>query len=191
SVRPSQCVVCRGEARGRLVAVVYGDRGERAISQRRLSDLILFCQDLGQAFAELIVLRRPRRFSTEDAPGERPVALTSDGAPRPTPETLETLDRAPPPAALGDLGPVLERLVGSDATARATAISELTRAPDAAARALAAQFPGPRAWTRVPCQEPPAPAELGPVPAGLARLGAAGARALVRFLDAPEPEVRY
>jgi len=188
---PRSVFVFPVEVRGRLVAVVYGDRGERAISQRRLSDLILFCQDLGQAFAELIVLRKQRRFSDEDAPGERPVALTFDGAPRPTPETLETLDRAPPPAALGDLGPVLERLVGSDATARATAISELTRAPDAAARALAAQFPGPSAWSRVPVQELPAPDELGPVPAGLARLGAAGARALVRFLDAPEPEVRY
>ena len=81
--------------------------------------------------------------------------------------------------------------MGSDATARAAAISELTRAPDAAARALAAQFPGPSAWSRVPVQELPAPDELGPVPAGLARLGAAGARALVRFLDAPEAEVRY
>ncbi|HET9157024.1 MAG TPA: FrgA protein, partial [Myxococcaceae bacterium] len=100
-------------------------------------------------------------------------------------------DRAPAPAALGDLGPVLERLVGSDATARASAISDLTRAPDAAARALAAQFPGPSAWSRVPVQELPAPDELGPVPAGLARLGAAGARALVRFLDASEADVRY
>ncbi len=185
---PRSVFVFPVEVRGRLVALLYGDRGERAVSQRRLSDLILFCQDLGQAFAELIVLRKQRRFSDEEPPAEQPGALTFDGAPRSTPGTL---DRAPPPAALGDLGPVLERLVGSDATARASAISELTRAPDAAARALAAQFPGPSAWSRVPVQELPAPDELGPVPAGLARLGAAGARALVRFLDAPEPEVRY
>jgi HEAT repeat protein len=86
---------------------------------------------------------------------------------------------------------VLERLVGTDATARASAISDLTRAPDTAARALAAQFPGPSAWSRVAVQELPAPDELGPVPAGLARLGAAGARALVRFLDVPDADVRY
>jgi len=184
---PRSVFVFPVEVRGRLVALLYGDRGERAVSQRRLSDLILFCQDLGQAFAELIVLRKQRRFSDHE-PATEPGTLTFDGAPRPTPGTL---DRAPPPAALGDLGPVLEQLVGSDAMARATAISQLTQAPDAAARALAAQFPGPSAWSRVPVQELPAPDELGPVPAGLARLGAAGARALVRFLDAPEPEVRY
>ena len=185
---PRSVFVFPVEVRGRLVAVLYGDRSDRSVSQRRLADLILFCQDLGQAFAELIVLRKQRRFSDEEAPAEQPGALSLDAAPRRTPEAL---DRAPPPAALGDLGGVLERLVGSDATARAAAISELTRAPDAAARALAAQFPGPSAWSRVPVQELPAPDELGPVPAGLARLGAAGARALVRFLDAPEPEVRY
>ena len=185
---PRSVFVFPVEVRGRLVAVLYGDRGERAISQRRLSDLILFCQDLGQAFAELIVLRKQRRFTEEEAPAERSGALAINGTPRRTPEAL---DRAPAPAALGDLGPVLERLVGTDATARAAAISELTRAPDASARALAAQFPGPSAWSRVPVQELPAPDELGPVPAGLARLGAAGARALVRFLDAPEADVRY
>jgi HEAT repeat protein len=185
---PRSVFVFPVEVRGRLVAVLYGDRGERAISQRRLSDLILFCQDLGQAFAELIVLRKQRRFSEEDRPAEPGGVVGLDGALRRTPETL---DRAPPPAALGDLGPVLERLVGSDAPARASAISELTRAPDAAARALSAEFPGPSAWSRVAVQELPAPDELGPVPAGLARLGLAGARALVRFLDAPEADVRY
>ena len=185
---PRSVFVFPVEVRGRLVAVLYGDRGERAVSQRRLSELILFCQDLGQAFAELIVLRKQRRFSDDDPPPGRTDAPRLDGALRRTPESL---DRAPPPAALGDLGPVLERLVGSDAAARAAAISELTRAPDAAARALAAEFPGPSAWSRVPVQELPAPDELGPVPAGLARLGAAGARALVRFLDAQEPDVRY
>ncbi|HZJ56538.1 MAG TPA: FrgA protein [Myxococcaceae bacterium] len=185
---PRSVFVFPVEVRGRLVAILYGDRGERAVSQRRLSELILFCQDLGQAFAELIVLRKQRRFSEDDRPAEPTGVLGLDGAVRRTPETL---DRAPPPAALGDLGPVLERLVGSDAAARAAAISELTRAPESAARALSAQFPGPSAWSRVSVQELPAPDELGPVPAGLARLGAAGARALVRFLDAPEADVRY
>src|SRR5215468_5016016 len=164
---PRSLFVFPVEVRGRLVAVLYGDRGARLVSQRRLSELILFCQDLGPAFAELIVLRKQRQFAEDEqaAPsGARAFGL--NGAPR---RSLEGLDRAPPAPALADLGPVLERLVGTDATARAAAISELTRAPDAAARALAAQFPGPSAWSRVAVQELPAPDELGPVPAGLAR----------------------
>ncbi len=185
---PRSVFVFPVEVRGRLVAVLYGDRGERPVSQRRLSDLILFCQDLGQAFAELIVLRKQRRFSDEEPPAESVGTMGLTGSTR---RTLESLDRAPPAPAPADLGPVLERLVGADATARAAAISELSRAPDAAARALAAQFPGPSAWSRVPVQELPAPDELGPVPAGLARLGGAGARALAKFLDAPEADTRY
>lgn len=187
---PRSLFVFPVEVRGRLVAVLYGDRGDRPVSQRRLSELILFCQELGAAFAELIVLRKQRRFPEEEPPlSEAALALgPSGGSPR---RSLEGLDRAQPATAPADLGPVLERLVGTDAAARAAAISELTRAPDAAARALVAQFPGPSAWSRLPVQELPAPDELGPVPAGLARLGAAGARALVRFLDAPEADTRY
>ncbi len=186
---PRSVFVFPVEVRGRLVAVLYGDRGSRPVSQRRLSDLILFCQELGAAFAELIVLRKQRRFADEDAaPPEPPGALGLTGVPR---RSLEGLDRAPPETAPADLGPVLERLVGTDAAARAAAISDLTRAPDAAARVLAAEFPGPSAWSRVPVLELPAPDELGPVPAGLARLGGAGARALSKFLDAPDADTRY
>ena len=186
---PRSVFVFPVEVRGRLVAVIYGDGGERPVSQRRLSELILFCQDLGPAFAELIVLRKQRQFTEdESATPSGAGALGLNGAPR---RSLEGLDRAPPAPVPADLGPVLERLVGTDATARAAAISELTRAPDAAARALVAQFPGPSAWSRVPVVELPAPDELGPVPAGLARLGAAGARALVKYLDAPEVDTRY
>jgi len=186
---PRSLFVFPVEVRGRLVAVLYGDRGERPMSQRRLSELILFCQDLGPAFAELIVLRKQRQFSDEEpAPAAAASALGLNGPPK---RSLEGLDRAPPIAPPADLGPVLERLVGTDAAARAAAISDLTRAPDAAARALVAQFPGPSAWSRVPVVELPGPDELGPVPAGLARLGAAGARALVKCLDAPEVDTRY
>ena len=186
---PRSLFVFPVEVRGRLVAVLYGDRGERPVSQRRLSDLILFCQDLGPAFAELIVLRKQRQFAEDESPPAS--GASALGLNEPTRRSLEGLDRAPPVPVLADLGPVLERLVGTDAAARAAAISNLTRAPDAAARALVAQFPGPSAWSRVPVVELPAPDELGPVPAGLARLGAAGARAMVKYLDAPDADTRY
>ena len=191
--RPRSVFVFPVEVRGRLVALLYGDRGNRPVSQRRLSELILFCQELGTAFAELIVLRKQRRFTEmETEPEAREEALAALGWTGGRPPVLEGLGRtAPARAEPADLSEVLGRLVGHDAAARAAAIADLRRSPDAAARALAAQFPGPSAWSRVPVQELPAPDELGPIPAGLARLGAAGARALARFLDAPSSDTRY
>ncbi len=44
------------EVKSRLVAILYGDCGGRPVSQRKLSDFILFCQDLPSAFHELIAL---------------------------------------------------------------------------------------------------------------------------------------
>jgi HEAT repeat protein len=191
--RPRSVFVFPVEVRGRLVALLYGDRGNRPVSQRKLSELILFCQELGAAFAELIVLRKQRRFTElEPEPESREEVLAALGWTGGPPPVLEGLGRAGPSrTAPADLSEVLGRLVGHDASARAAAIADLSRSPDAAARALAAQFPGPSAWSRVPIQELPAPDELGPIPAGLARLGAAGARALARFLDAPSSDTRY
>ncbi|RKG88342.1 hypothetical protein D7V97_42785, partial [Corallococcus sp. CA053C] len=48
------------EVKGRLVAILYGDCGQKPMSQRRLSDYILFCQDLPAAFQELILFRKQR-----------------------------------------------------------------------------------------------------------------------------------
>jgi HEAT repeat protein len=191
--RPRSLFVFPVEVRGRLVALLYGDRGNRPVSQRKLSELILFCQELGTAFAELIVLRKQRRFTElETEPEAREEALAALGWTGGPPPVLEGLGRAAPTRTEpADLSEVLGRLVGHDASARAAAIADLRRSPDAAARALAAQFPGPSAWSRVPVQELPAPDELGPIPAGLSRLGAAGARALARFLDAPSSDTRY
>src|SRR5215471_16216966 len=91
---PRSVFVFPVEVRGRLVAVIYGDGGERPVSQRRLSELILFCQDLGPAFAELIVLRKQRQFTEdESATPSGAGALGLNGAPR---RSLEGLDRAPP-----------------------------------------------------------------------------------------------
>jgi HEAT repeat protein len=95
---------------------------------------------------------------------------------------------AQPPS---DFGPLLKKLTGPDAAARASAIAELARTPEASARVLGEKFPGPTAWSRVPVSELPEPEELGPIPAALARLGRAGAQSLAPRLDAAEPDVRY
>ena len=146
--RPRSVFVFPVEVRGRVVALLYGDRGNRPISQRKLAELILFCQELGAAFAELIVLRKQRRFSEQEAvPEAREEALAALGWTGGPPPVLEGLGRSSTSrkASPADLSEVLGRLVGHDAAARAAAIADLGRSPDVAARALAAQFPGPRA----------------------------------------------
>lgn len=56
--QPRTAFVFPVEVRGRLVAIIYGDCGSKPMSQRRLSDYILFCQDLPAAFQELIIYRK-------------------------------------------------------------------------------------------------------------------------------------
>jgi len=190
--KPRSAFVFPIEVRGRHVALVYGDRGQLRISRRRLAEFILFCQELGDAFAELIVLRKQRRFREPETLETAPSTLAVTPMPGPAPEGL---GRARPARAverpIADLAPLLASLMGDDAASRAAAIAELLRTPEASARALAAHFPGPTAWSRVPVQELPEPDELGPVPAALARLGPAGARALARLLDADSSGTRY
>src|SRR5262249_36353606 len=146
--KPRSVFVFPVEVRGRLVALLYGDRGTRPVSQRKLSELILFCQDLGPAFAELIVLRKQRRFSElEPEPEPREEALAALGWTGGPPPVLEGLGRAGSArAAPAGLSEVLERLGGSGASARAAAIADLRRAPGPAGRAPAARSPRTRAW---------------------------------------------
>jgi len=46
------------EVSGKAVAILYGDCAHRAMSHRRLSDFVLFCQDLPAAFEALMLDRR-------------------------------------------------------------------------------------------------------------------------------------
>ncbi|MFZ5467798.1 MAG: FrgA protein [Myxococcota bacterium] len=205
------------EVKGRLVAILYGDSGQKPVSQRKLSDLLLFCQDLAGAFQELIVLRKRKVSSAladEPAVAElsaMSAALASHSAPSgmqargsswsPSatgstaavgraaglPGVASSEEERPPP----DFGPVLQRLVGPDAAQRARAMAELSRSPEASARVLAQAFPGPTAWSRLPVVELPEADELGPIPAALSRLGRPGAQALSPLLDSDQPDVRY
>jgi hypothetical protein len=199
------------EVRGRLVALLYGDCGHKPMSQRRLSDYILFCQDLPAAFQELILFRKQRmtELRVPELPGE---AAPGASAPAPAPavvaglgwspftgRTSGTLGRAAtmPPRVMSeerpppDFAPLLRRLTGPDAAQRASAMAELARTPEASARVLASSFPGPTAWSRLPVVELPEADELGPIPAALSRLGRPAAQALAPLLDAAEPDTRY
>ncbi len=200
------------EVRGRLVAMVYGDRAGKPVSQRRLADFRLFCQELSGAFSELLVQRRqgvsaPRPPpaaaararaevdavpppSASSRPGPAPGGLVAPGSlgrasPRPAPKQPEV---AGPPQ---DFQPLLSRLLGTEPAERARAMAELARTPEASARVLARAFPGPTAWSRASVEELPDADELGPVPGALVRLGRAGASALATLLDAPSAETRY
>ncbi|HEX8705177.1 MAG TPA: HEAT repeat domain-containing protein [Myxococcaceae bacterium] len=196
------------EVRGRLVAVLFGDCGQKPMSQRRLSDYILFCQDLPSAFQELILFRKQRitELRTPEL-GEEP---TSTAAPAPAvvaglgwspfatrssgamgraaalPPRVMSEERPPP-----DFAPLLKRLTGPDAAQRSGAMAELARTPEASARVLASSFPGPTAWSRLPVVELPEADELGPIPAALSRLGRPAAQALAPLLDAPDADTRY
>lgn len=176
------------EVKGRLVAMLYGDSGQKPVSQRKLNDFILFCQELPSAFGELIVFRKQRL-------GTSAAFTTADG--------VEHSITAPAPADAPVVDPdfaqadaewftgLLTLLTGPDPRERANAMTELSRTPDSSARALVRAFPGPTAWSRLPVTELPEVDELGPVPGALARLGRPAAVALAPLLDADDSDVRY
>ncbi len=177
------------EVQSRLVAMLYGDCGARPISQRRLADFILFCQDLPSAFHELILFRKqnprePQQFASSSGIIPDP-GYAQDGA-------------APPPTGTGQPNPdddwlqgLITLLTGPDPSERSMAMMELMKAPDVSAQALATAFPGPTGWSRLPVVELPEPDELGPIPGALARLGQAGALAIAPLLDHPDSDTRY
>jgi hypothetical protein len=169
------------EVQSRLVAIVYGDCGTRPVSQRRLSDFILFCQELPAAFHELILSRK------------RGLGARAEAQQGPPPTPSQGLE--PDGHGRGDDGDWLQGLVtlltGPDPAERDTAMHELAKTPEASAAVLARAFPGPSGWSRLPVVELPEPAELGPIPNALARLGHAGALALAPLLDASDSDTRY
>ncbi|HEY8206824.1 MAG TPA: FrgA protein [Myxococcaceae bacterium] len=200
------------EVRSRLVAILYGDSGTKQLSQRKLSDYILFCQDLPGAFQELLVRRKQRAGAillddVVDVPlgpglsrpagaavpkglGWSPFASASTEKPgraASVPAHIVTERERPPP----DFGPLLRRLTGPDATERARAVAELARSPEASSRVLAQSFPGPTAWSRLPLLDLPEADELGPIPGALARLGRPAAQALAPLLDHADTDTRY
>ncbi|HZA51432.1 MAG TPA: FrgA protein, partial [Myxococcaceae bacterium] len=196
------------EVKEHLICILYGDNAKRTFSQLRLSELLLLGQDLPAAFQELMIYRKQRfgggrrwALDFEEVVGPRLPPGAVDWSPSASPGAGEQRGRraASTPGKMmegpvnppSDFGPLLKKLTGPDAAARASAIAELARTPEASARVLGENFPGPTAWSRVPVSELPEPDELGPIPAALSRLGRPGAQAVAPLLDSPEPDVRY
>ncbi|MEW5743750.1 MAG: HEAT repeat domain-containing protein, partial [Myxococcota bacterium] len=173
------------EVQSRLVAILYGDCGARPVSQRRLSDFILFCQDLPSAFHELIVFRKqnPRVAQT--------LAQPMNGMPAGGEYAQAAGQPGEAPSDDGWFSGLLALLTGPDPAERSMAMLELMKTPDASALALAQAFPGPTGWSRLPVVELPECDELGPIPGALARLGQSGAAALAPLLDSPDSDTRY
>lgn len=171
------------EVQSRLVAIIYGDCGARPISQRRLADFILFCQDLPSAFHELILYRKqnPRV----------PQHLTSAEGLLPSTEATASEGSGQAPTDADWFNGLITLLTGPDAAERSMAMMELMKTPDASAQALAQAFPGPTGWSRLPVVELPEPDELGPVPGALARLGQPAAVAVAPLLDSSDSDTRY
>ncbi len=201
-----------------VFAMLYGDNGAKPTSQRRLSEFLLFCQDLPSTFHDLIAHRKQQglgtSFERQEKKGIEPLAPIQGGlVPRAELGTsgwgqsaqssyspivgrgrsagspaLPASEEERPPP---DFTPLLRRLTGPDAAQRAHAMADLQRTPEASSRVLAQHFPGPTAWTRLPVTELPEADELGPIPAALSRLGRPGAQALAPLLDANDAETRY
>jgi hypothetical protein len=172
------------EVQSRLVAMLYGDCGSRPISQRRLADFILFCQDLPSAFHELILFRKqnprmPQQFASSSGIIPDP-GYAQDG-----------VGAAHAPDDEDWFQGLITLLTGPDPSERSMAMMELMKHPDVAAKALATSFPGPTGWSRLPVVELPEPDELGPIPGALARLGQAGASAVAPLLDHTDSDTRY
>jgi len=169
------------EVKSRLVAMFYGDCAHRPMSQRKLSDFILFCQDLPAAFSELILHRKQR------GPVAAPFQPETGEVPAPPQVDVSSAQSNDADWFRG----LLDLLTGPDPQERLTAMAELLRTPDASARSLVQAFPGPTGWSRLPVVERPEADELGPVPGALARLGQPAAAALAPLLDSDDSDTRY
>jgi hypothetical protein len=152
------------ESRAKVILMLYGDGGSEPVSQRKLSDLLLFCQSLPAALSRAAPRAPPR-----------PVVSRSDRA------RLHEQD----------FPQLLAQVTGPDVDERAIAMETLASAPSLFAPKLIAQFPGPTSWSRGLVSSLPDASELGPIPAAIVQMGTAGAAALAPLLDSLQLDTRY
>jgi hypothetical protein len=201
--RPDSVLLFPVEIRERVVSIIYGDCGKRPISTRRAADFILFAQHIGRALERLILSRKwelaksaPTKVSPASAGAlERDEAGTRLDTPqllsRRRTVTRDERTAARPVPKMEDLFAAVERLVGPDPEARSGALGELLALPEFAAAALVARFPGPISFGRAPMKDLPLAEEIGPIPSALAKMGQAGARALLPLLSHVDVKTRF
>jgi hypothetical protein len=173
--------------RERPVCILYADNGDRAVSPRRLGDLLLVMGSLAGALER--VMRDAKRSRIAD-PAAGAASTT------PTETALEPAPAAPIPEALAVPSPLnvaeaVRRLclapAGSDAR-KALFVHIVQHGPDAAA-ALRDAFPGPIEAANGG-EEPLEVEERGPVLSALHALGAVAAPFVVDLLRDPISERR-
>jgi hypothetical protein len=133
---------------------------------------------------------RPRG-SARPSEGERSEAVAVAAEPVPGASSRLMGESLAMPSSMDDLFSAADRLVEADLGERAKALALLARYPEVSAAVLVARFPGPVLRPRVPVAELPSPEELGPIPAALARMGLAAARALVPLFEHRHVDSRY
>lgn len=134
---------------------------------------------------------RPRGGPRAAEVGATPGAVALAAAPAPGASSRLTGASLAMPSSMDDLFEAADRLVDADLGERAKALALLSRFPEVSAAVLVARFPGPVLRSRVPVAELPSPEELGPIPAALARMGVAAARALVPLFEHRDVDSRY
>lgn len=152
------------EWRARVILMLYGDGGSEPISQRKLSDFLLFCQNLPAALSRVALRTQPRPATSRS-------------------------DRSHPREQ--DFPQLFAQLTGPDVDERAIAMQVLASAPSLFASKLIAQFPGPTSWSRGLVSSLPDASELGPIPAAIVQMGTAGVAALAPLLDSVQLDTRY
>ncbi len=141
--------------------------------------------------AELFARSAPRPRGGAKASGDAAPSAVLAAAPAPGASSRLTGASLAMPSSMDDLFEAAERLLDPDLGERAKALALLSRFPEVAAAVLVARFPGPVLRSRVPVSELPSPEELGPIPAALARMGVAAARALVPLFEHRDVDSRY
>lgn len=181
--RPRAVVLFAVEVKHRLVAIFYGDAGARPPSQRAVSEWILFCQGLSQAFQELILSRKQQRARI--LPPAEPYADATRAAVHAPPELtarseLASSVFAPAEAKAMPLG------MGWAPSVHTAAMPLLGRAAGTAPLARSEEVrPLPTFERMLHRLTGPDPAQRARAMAELARAPEASARALVRHFPGP------
>ncbi|MCL2313719.1 MAG: hypothetical protein FWC28_00485, partial [Proteobacteria bacterium] len=147
----------------KLVAIFYGDSGQNSLQQKQFADFTLFCQQLPDAFHELLWVRRQQTLPTS------------------------TLDET---ALKERIAHAITQLFETDAATQNTAREILGQTPQASANALAQLFPGPHSTLLNEDESLPPLHTLGPIPHALLQLGEAGAQALKPLLSSADKNLR-